>query len=57
MTWEKHTLTLQHCAEAHTKLMKDNSWTSWLSQTMQSVRYAPISEIDFSALTTKLQKI
>ena len=51
-----HIAALLFAAEAHTKLNKDISCTSkacsWLSPAMQNVRYAPISDINFSAPDT-----
>ena len=55
-----HIAALLFAAEAHNRL-KDTSSTSqpcaWLSPNMQNVAYAPISDINFTAPTTKRKRV
>ena len=56
-----HIAALLFAAEAYTKLSKDYSCTSescrWLPPSMQNVKYAPISDINFSAPFSKKKKM
>jgi len=56
-----HIAVLLFAAEAHTKLNKARSCTSqscaWLPPAVQKVRFAPISEIDFTVRVTKSKKL
>ena len=55
-----HIAALLFAAEAHNRL-KDTSCTSqpcvWLSPKMKNVAYAPISDINFTAPTTKRKRV
>ena len=55
-----HIAALLFAAEAHNRL-KDTSCTSqpcvWLSRNKQNVAYAPVSDINFTAPTTKRKRV
>ncbi len=56
-----HISALLFAAEAYTKLAQETSCTSesckWLPPSMQKVKFAPISDIDFCAPVTKRRKL
>lgn len=56
-----HIAALLFAAEAHVRLRRDTSCTSrpceWLSPTLKSVNYKPISEIDFTNPKTKRRRL
>ena len=56
-----HILAILLAAETHNCLHRDASCTSqlctWLPPSMQNVRFAPISDINFTAPATKRKKI
>ena len=56
-----HISALLFTIEAHTKFQKDVSCTSqacqWLPPTLKNVKYAAISDIDFSAPSTKRKRL